>query len=299
MFSQYTYKAGSTLANVLSDIIAILTGETDKNNLSSDCELTSTSIWSTVAAGWTLHDAAAGADAQCIKALCEDGVTYKYVVIDMSATNTLVTKVYESWDAVGHSGTNLCYGSESTYKSQRVGLSLLGKVFIGASSRYCVFWSWLTTSSYYGNGNNGPTGCFERTRGSPWDTTANGYPPYIWGSFTNVLETSAPRYKDLVGDVTGSYMMLSEMTEFGLIGGSTAGIPNSRTLDADLNQRHWVHEIGITYQGTLSFKVGKILDSILLTTRSYGTAEEVIIYNSNPYFVMTDAQGSRILVPRF
>ena len=302
MFSQYTYNAGSTLSNILSDIILILTGETNKNNLSSDCYLSGTTIWSDVAAGWTIHDAAAGTNAQCIKALCEDGVTYKYVVIDMNDSSYLMSKVYEGWDAVVHSGTNISYYSNSLDNSQRYNLTNGGKMFIGASNRYCVFWSWTSGFGYGSSSTSGAVGCLERTRGSPWDTTANGYPPYVWWCTNGYIYTSAPRYKDSAGDITGGTVAFKETTEFGNIAGDVGGCPSTKTWDANFNLQHWLHEIGLTYQGGLSFKVGKFLDSIYYTTRSYGSAEDVIVYNGNSYFLTTTSLASqymRILIPRF
>jgi len=37
MYATYRYAAGSTGLNVLADVVAILTGETDVNNLSANC----------------------------------------------------------------------------------------------------------------------------------------------------------------------------------------------------------------------------------------------------------------------
>ncbi|MDD5150395.1 MAG: hypothetical protein PHC28_07900 [Flavobacterium sp.] len=55
MFSKYTYKPSSTLANVYADIIAIITGETNVANLSASCDQPNTSILNTTASGWVAN----------------------------------------------------------------------------------------------------------------------------------------------------------------------------------------------------------------------------------------------------
>ena len=55
MFSKYTYKPSSTLSNVYADIVAIITGETNIANLSSDCDQLNSNILSTTASGWSTN----------------------------------------------------------------------------------------------------------------------------------------------------------------------------------------------------------------------------------------------------
>ena len=56
MYAEYAYKAGTSVLNMLNDIAAILTGETNVANLSSACDAAASQIISNVAAGWTEHD---------------------------------------------------------------------------------------------------------------------------------------------------------------------------------------------------------------------------------------------------
>lgn len=51
MNAKYTYVAGATAANILADLVAILTGETNVNNLSASCNKPFTTIESITAAG--------------------------------------------------------------------------------------------------------------------------------------------------------------------------------------------------------------------------------------------------------
>lgn len=57
MYSRYNYSNSATLVNIINDVTAILTGETNEANLSAGCDQTNTFILNTYAnAGWTLHD---------------------------------------------------------------------------------------------------------------------------------------------------------------------------------------------------------------------------------------------------
>lgn len=53
MYAAYKYLGGASHKNIFSDLKAIVTGTTDKNLLSSDCDKAGTSITATVASGWS------------------------------------------------------------------------------------------------------------------------------------------------------------------------------------------------------------------------------------------------------
>jgi len=151
--------------------------------------------------GWEVHDAAAGTNAVCYRALNADGITYKYVVLDFNTAGYMLLKAFESWNSTTHVGTNQCYLMESTNYNQRVDLTNGGNIYIFVSPR------WLAAVSY----NNGVigsssgqsfTGCFERTRVE--DELASGstdLPPFIgaipgWiNGMLNLPGFSAPRIK--------------------------------------------------------------------------------------------------------
>jgi hypothetical protein len=196
MFATYTYTSTATAGNVLNDIVSILTGTTDKATLSASCDQANTTITSTYAAGWTLHDASAGTNAKCIKApLADDPTKYKYVVIDTNGSTYVLSKVYETWDETGHTGTNLADGSATSSANQQLALTAGGTLYIGATARYCCFTAQTTTSFGSSTGNNSLTGCFERTRMGVWDTVAKGVPPFIFNRSTgrSLNVESAPR----------------------------------------------------------------------------------------------------------
>lgn len=210
MYANYTYAAGASLSNVQADIGAILTGETNKANLSAACVQGSTEIISTLVAGWTLHDAAAGTNAVCYKApLADDPTKFKYMVLSCTTT-AILTKAYETWNALTHTGTNLCYNSDQTTTNQRLDLTTGSSLLIFASARFCVLLS--NTGLGYGSVSyGGPSGILERTRDLPFDTVAEGGPPWgfvIFGYATvgTVFSCSSPR----VMNNAGSYVSTSQ-----------------------------------------------------------------------------------------
>lgn len=59
MYSRYNYTSGATQAQIVADIVAILTGTTSTASLSSGCDTTNSFINTTYnAAGWSLYDQA-------------------------------------------------------------------------------------------------------------------------------------------------------------------------------------------------------------------------------------------------
>ncbi|MBF0108674.1 MAG: hypothetical protein HQL76_05825 [Magnetococcales bacterium] len=205
MYAKYVYNAGSTVANVLSDVTALLTGESDLNNLSTRCNKGQSALVADVAAGWLLHDATAGTNARALKApLADNPNAFKFVVLDFNTSGYVLTKVYETWNNTTHTGTNLCANSDQTPFSQRLDLTNGGVLHLCASARF------LMIASFYGgtwgsSSYNGPSGCFERTRVCPWDTVAAGWPPFIFANLGywayNDTSATSPRKPSRTGAI--------------------------------------------------------------------------------------------------
>ncbi|HAT48853.1 MAG: hypothetical protein HQL07_03845 [Nitrospirae bacterium] len=201
MYTQYVYNAGATQANITADLVAVLTGETDKNNLSAGCNKTNTVIQAVVAAGWTLHDTDGGSGSKVIKApLADDATKFKYVRLYSSATTSIRFEVYEGWDAGTNVGTNMCYYSDTTSYSQRLDLTNGGTIHVFSSARFAMLCA--ETSGGWGSATySGPSGCFERTRLLPFDTVAYGMPPFAWFdmgycAYNSSYQGFAPRLVD-------------------------------------------------------------------------------------------------------
>lgn len=167
MRAKYIYNAGASQGNVLSDLIAILTGTTDVNSLSAACNKTTSYITSVVAAGWTVHDASAGSYQQVIKAPhAKNGALQKYVLVNFVNTGYVNIVGYETWDATGHTGTNAT-GNTVASSYQPINLTTGGEISLWASARFIALASWL--GGYWGDTTNGGvTIAAEYTTSHPW-----------------------------------------------------------------------------------------------------------------------------------
>lgn len=304
MFARYEYKAGTTLANLIADVTAILTGTTDKATLSADCVQATTEIISTVAAGWVMHDAAAGTNKVCLKALNIDGGTYKYMTLDFNTANQLMILSYESWNASTHVGTNVTY-TDST-NSLAIGISSGGTVFIFGSGRYALI---STVSSTFVWSNL--VGVIEYTRDDPWNTVANGYPAYglfranaLAGcnpasGYSNLF--NPPRTKDLTVDRLSGGAGLGYNTK--LILSNYGPFYLTKLMDANGAAYIPLLTIQVSIQGGLPVtrEVGMLGGSLLgiyLTVSGLGVSGDEVTYNSAQYFIHKQS-GAAIALPKF
>lgn len=99
MYARYNFTAGSAYADILSDVTAILTGETNIANLSAACDQALTTIDARIPAGWTVHDAAADTDAKCLKAPhADDPTQFKYALIGQLPSILTLSNYARAWD---------------------------------------------------------------------------------------------------------------------------------------------------------------------------------------------------------
>jgi hypothetical protein len=178
MYAKYAYASGATQANILADICALLTGETNKANLSASCDQVNTEIIGTVAAGWTAHDNSAGTNVRVLKApLADDAAQYKYLRIDTATAGQIKFYGNETWDATGHTGTNATANSTSAYY-QRYNTAGAGYIYLWADARKVV--AYTVYDSTTGDSSYGGAHVFaEGSRIQPWDTTTAAYPKGI------------------------------------------------------------------------------------------------------------------------
>lgn len=175
MYAVYCYKAGTTPAQIISDICALLSGTTAVASLSAACVQASSSIVATVPAGWSVYDAAAGANSEVVRALAADGVQYKY--LQLTGANTTITHACaEAWNNVSHSGTNS--GAPVT-PTMTVDLVNGGFLYIYADQKNVVIMPW-TTGGGYQNGMS----FLEFSRDTP--STPTGYPCHVLCRSDNV-----------------------------------------------------------------------------------------------------------------
>jgi hypothetical protein len=179
MWAKYTYNASVSQANLLADLVAILTGTTDKTTLSADCDQANTEILATYdVAGWTVHDASAGTNAQVLKAPCEgDAAQFKYVEINTNTAGQVFMGLWESWNETTHVGTNLAYQSKTSNYGQRYSTTLTGQVYISASSGRLMLYGVSAAGNGSANAVGAATGVIEGGRAFTWCAVGQGFTP--------------------------------------------------------------------------------------------------------------------------
>lgn len=175
MYAVYSYVAGATQANVLADIVAILTGTTNPASLSAACDTANTSITATVAAGWTVHDAAFATNKQVIKSAYVDNPSqFKYAVLDHSNSGYLQLFIAEDVNSTTHVATNLSGNAAATAYQPRNGTAA-GKFHLWSSARFMAIAAEIPLN-FGAVSNGGPTVVAEMSRGLPWNTDSNLMP---------------------------------------------------------------------------------------------------------------------------
>jgi hypothetical protein len=186
----------ATLANLLQDIISMLTGETDKNNLiTTQLVLGSTSITANTASGWELWDSDAGvvsgSTSQVIRAPCVDDPTqFKYMQIYMTYSSSYY-RVYfalmEGWDA----GTNTPTRKTAFYEiilGRGPSASYGNTIFILQSTARYIFLANIGSTGDSQNDSTFP--CLEINRTHPCLAIGTGRLPAVSFSYNWYTNTS-------------------------------------------------------------------------------------------------------------
>jgi hypothetical protein len=226
MFARYHYAAGCTQAQLLADIVALLTGTTDKSLLSAGCDKNSTEIHSGYrAAGWTVHDAAAGTNRQVLKAPCEgEPGLFKFIGIDTNTAGYLQLLQWESWNATTHVGTNQSNDTMGTAQTQqKVALSQGGTLVVAANAQLAFLLG--SSVSGVGNTNSGaPTMVAEFSR-IGWNDVGSGFTPAGW-IYSPSAGLAMPRLKSRTNSIIttqGSGAINAVLVGFGINYANGAG----------------------------------------------------------------------------
>lgn len=201
MYCRYVTTTTPTQAQVLDDLVKLFTGQvTDKNVLSASCDKTITELVTTTAAGWTVHDAAAGTNIQVLKApIYDNPAQFKYLWISTAVTTSIEFRLYEGWNATTHVGTNPA-STSITNTGQRVpSYSTSFTILLASSERFA--YAYTIGASAGNSAGVQPATVYEYTRWSPWDTTAAGYLP-VTGNVSTGGNTTLCRFKNSVGTDT-------------------------------------------------------------------------------------------------
>jgi hypothetical protein len=306
MYTKYTYNPSATETNLLSDIIAILTGETTPSNLSADCDQANTTInTTTTTAGWTIHDASATPNSQVLKAPYTDTTDFKYVEIEINTSKYLNLYAYETFDNVNHIGTNkTTHSSTSSDYSQSLGTSG-GTVHILASPRFIAL---VRENNDWGTNNDkGISIVAEFSRTQPWNTITSGYPSlaYIAAGYAISGDERAimfPRAKnnentDLTGTAATAFMATEGAIGNSLISGIPSG-PNSKIYDNEGNKYAPFLPIMLMDKDKYSYRVGEIstICDIWLPPRSLLANKELISKNSQEYIALQTYSTTHMLL---
>ena len=176
MYIKYTYNAGSTMTNIIDDLVKIFGGESDSANYSTDCNLASTTIDNRLVANtpdWLIHDNIAGTNSQTIKHSRYDNASkFNYVKVDGSVLNNIYLKTYETWDNTTHTGVNETYSSQ--YSSSSCVIDTVNGGFISIySTPRC-----LHINNNKGAATNGST-VIEKNRIDSFDTDTLSLPNIV------------------------------------------------------------------------------------------------------------------------
>ena len=141
MYASYFYTAGATETDVFNDIIAILTGETDVNNLSASCDKTNTQIKTDYSpSGWNL-ESLSGSQAVLSSPHSEDNTREKLLVLDSSTFSSGYLKVGSAKSYDPSSGLSYTYFLSSPL-SPKIDLTNGGRLEIYADPKIVLFLSY-------------------------------------------------------------------------------------------------------------------------------------------------------------
>lgn len=231
MYAEIVCTTSATATNAMDAIIAVMTGETDINNLPTEC-ITGSRIDTTYrAGGWELFDTVSATEKVVRAAYSDKPAEYKYIKFTAveTASPYVYYDVYRDWDDVGNTGTlnrRVAYTTIVSGADQ-------GKVFYRSTSPVpttCYISSsdkhFAAIIQHDGDVSNMQL-VSERTRINEWDTPASQFNPICYTNYgicgnTFIQSGTGGRiYRDVF-----SYETLP------LVGGSPRDINSTTSTDA-------------------------------------------------------------------
>lgn len=297
----YTTVANPTLANTIADLAALLCGA-DIADLSANCAKASSQVDKTIAAGWTLVDAAASATDRVISAPDVDGLTQKYLRLGGTATYLSVMG-YESWNAGAHTGVNPTNGGTAlgaATNSVKFATNAVQQYYVLGTPRYAIIID-MSAPSFY-------IGCFEFTRMAPW-LKGTTYPSFVvtTSSGSGLMSNGSnslcsPRLKsqasagDLIGltpAIATAGSLATACVRPRYAGTSVAISPSSPALDALDKPFHTLMPLwaGQRIDGGSSFPLGAFMD-IAETTNTGASADTLVDASGGKWHILLGSGGS-------
>lgn len=197
MYASITYStsAADNVDDVLADVVKLMTGVTDKTQLSSHVVQAGSEIISTVPAGWSVEQTLSTSDVVLKAPISDDNTKFKYIRLFANAVTShpnVAWEAYTDWDVATSSGTVVVRNFDTGINNLPTNTSINYKNYvwqnssstqtdqthflINVSANHVMFQSRYGTS--YVN-QAGPSILCEHTRNDAWDTVANGFPPFV------------------------------------------------------------------------------------------------------------------------
>lgn len=181
MYAKLQISGTATAAQVVTDLVAVLTGTTDVNALSAQIVKANSQIISTDPAGWTLVGDYLTTGKVLSAPVADNASQYKYVAIFTSGTS-VAYQLGEGYNAGGKTLTTATasHGLISNHGSSAVtfphGYTTFD-LYITASARHIGFHTLSNSSGNYYPGDL--CGVFECTRKDIWNTSSSGFLPAV------------------------------------------------------------------------------------------------------------------------
>ncbi len=319
MYAKLQISGTATAAQVVTDIVAVLTGTTDVNELSAQIVNANSQIISTDPAGWTLVGDYLTTGKVLSAPVADNASQYKYVAIFTSGSS-VAYQLGEGYNAGGKTLTTATAspGLISNHSSAAVTFphgQTTFDLYITASARHIGFHTLSNSNGSYYPGDLG--GVFECTRKDIWNTSSSGFLPAVqtnstYGLIVHGTTTAQNQFTGATpyGLNTTRYMADNYVTPTIISAGKSAmtlpwysGIPN----DSDTSTRALTscgmnttgssmvtNATGSKVHGLIPFGHGRCshrfiggeispVCNIFITTTSFGAAYDTITVSGTTY----------------
>lgn len=181
MYAKLQISGTATAAQVVTDLVAVLTGTTDVNALSAQIIKANSQIISTDPAGWTVVGDYLTTGKVLSAPVADNASQYKYVAIFVSGTS-VAYQLAEGYNAGGKTLTTATASHGLISNHSNAGVTFphgqtTFDLYITASARHMGFHTLTNASGNYYPGDLG--GVFECTRKDIWNTSSSGFLPAV------------------------------------------------------------------------------------------------------------------------
>jgi hypothetical protein len=312
MYGRYVYTAAATLNNVIDDIAAILTGQTNSSLLAA-AVIPDTELDGTIPTTWSVYDNATGSDNPRVilrSAISDAGSKYKFIGLGSNA-GSLVVYSYEDWNTSTNTGTNavsvtwamgigsskqitLHANSKAAYVSRPAvdETTAIAGAVVTEFDRWDI---WRTTGAAYPDA----VLCYA---GSGWGTgTTNGAPTGTSGAYVAADRCKAIRVKNgnAAGDLTAQSSNWAPVHMAASIhnAGTPPSFPAPRVRSADETVYHPTSPmiVGSWGNGFLGGMMSPYAD-VYWSTRNVGNNFVEMVVDSKTYVVNIIDANSVLLI---